>query len=152
MREALQEVPSLSSLLGAARCPGQRSEKVSGDALRNLFLSCCHHRSGPILSCSEWWTGNGLPGYLSPPVGNSLATGHTAWRREREGCLLGPLSRPRGSETCCEPLWTPGQVDSCHRKGRMSPTSHCFTPRTQWQMFADCKVDGKRATGDQQLN
>ena len=91
-------------------------------------LSCCHPKSGSILRCSEWWTGNGLPGYLSPPVGNSLATGHTAWRREREGSLLGPLSRARGSETCCESLWTPGQVDSCHRKGRMSPTSHCFSP------------------------
>lgn len=36
MREALLEIPSLGSLLGAARCPGQRSEEVSGDALRNL--------------------------------------------------------------------------------------------------------------------
>ena len=41
MREALREVPSLSSVLGAAGCPGRRSEKVSGDALINSSLSCC---------------------------------------------------------------------------------------------------------------
>lgn len=77
---------------------------------------------------------------------------HCLEKGEREGCLPGPPNRSGGSETCCESLWVPGQVDTCHRKGKLSPTSHYFTCRAQQQMFANRNADGEQVTGDQQLN
>lgn len=43
--------------------------------------------------------------YLSPLDGEVS----DSKKEESEGCLLGPPTRARGSETCCESLMTPGK-------------------------------------------